>query len=240
MESSSTMVFSSLPSLESRGRSPGFWIPLHCWLSSPKSQHISKWYFFYCPWLLLPFLSVSGYLSTPRRNSTWGSLLVVVSSCTHLLGLVVVILPDWGCTHLSDGRLLGFRSPSLWVGSSCLVVTALYSFFCHGDYCFLDLLFWPALVPEDAPIPFLPYFPYDHSRGEGPTEIHLFIFAIVLFPIIESCGDVTSDPIWLSKDTCCLVPNLCCVDAFVQEMVCCFFLGLIEVTSGRTYESYFP
>jgi hypothetical protein len=71
----------------------------------------------------------------------------------------------------------------------------MYCFFCHGDYCFLDLPFWPALVPEDASVPFLPYCPYDHSRDEVPTEIHLFVFSIVLFPNIDSCGDVTSNPI---------------------------------------------
>jgi hypothetical protein len=79
--------------------------------------------------------------------------------------------------------------------SSYLAVAALYHFFCHGDNCFLDLPFWPTLVPEDASFFFLPYFPYDHSRDEGPTEVHLFIFTVVLFPNIDSCRDVTSDPI---------------------------------------------
>jgi hypothetical protein len=75
--------------------------------------------------------------------------------------------------------------------SSCLVIAVLYRFLCHGYYYFLDLPFQPALVPEDVLVPFLPYFPYDHSWDEGPTEVHLFVFTVVLFPSIDSCGDVT-------------------------------------------------
>jgi hypothetical protein len=86
-------------------------------------------------------------------------------------------------------------------------------------------------VPKDSLVPFFPYCPYDHPRNEGPTKIHLFVFAIVLFPDIDSCRDVNSDPIGLSEDTCRPVPDLCCVVAFVEEMIRCFFLILTEVAS---------
>jgi hypothetical protein len=35
----------------------------------------------------------------------------VVSSCVHLLGVAVAVLPNWGCVRLSGGRLLRFGSP---------------------------------------------------------------------------------------------------------------------------------
>ena len=101
----------------------------------------------------------------------------------------------------------------------------------HGGYYFFDFPFWPALVFENAPITFLPCRPYDHSWGEDPTEVHLFLFIVVLFLEVDGCDNVTSDPIGLAEDTCHPVPKFCSVGAFVEEMVCCFFLGLTKMTS---------
>ena len=65
----------------------------------------------------------------------------------------------------------------------------------HGGYCFLDLPFWPALVSENALVPFLPCRPYDHSWGEDPTEVHLCLVAVVFSPKLDCCGYVTTDPV---------------------------------------------
>jgi hypothetical protein len=57
------------------------------------------------------------------------------------------------------------------------------------------------------------------------------LFVVVLFPEIDGCNNVTSDPVGLAEDTCRPVPEFCSVGAFIKEMVRCFFLGLTEMTS---------
>jgi hypothetical protein len=105
----------------------------------------------------------------------------------------------------------------------------LHHFSCQGDYFFLEFPFLKDFIPEDASVPFFPYFPYDHPRNENPTEVHLFIFIVTLIPVIDGCTDVTSGLIGLLKDTCHPVPDPCCVVTFIEEMIHCFFLSLIEV-----------
>jgi hypothetical protein len=115
--------------------------------------------------------------------------------------------------------------------STYLAVAALHRLSHRGDYFFLDLPFGPTLVSENVLVPFLPYRPYDYSRGEDPIEVHLFLFIVVLFLEIDGCGNVTSDPVGLAEDTCRPIPKFCSVGAFVEEVVCCFFLGLTKMTS---------
>jgi len=121
----------SLLGLESQGRSPWLRTTRRCRLSFPNSQHTARWYFLYFPWLLLPFMSVLGYLSTPHRNSAWGHLLVVVSSFAHLFGVVTFDLPDLGCIHFSGGRPPWFEILGIWVAlflsGSCGSVSFLLS-----------------------------------------------------------------------------------------------------------------
>jgi hypothetical protein len=110
----------------------------------------------------------------------------------------------------------------------------------HGGYCFLDIPFWPTLVSEKVLVRFLPYRPYDHSWGEGPTKVHLFLAVVVFSPELDCCRNVTMDLVGLAENTYFPVPQFCSVGVAIEDMVGSFFLSLTKMTSSWTGETSFP